>query len=86
MSYSGLLRASLISPDYTDPINSIQDVVDSGLPWKVVLYGTTYERMYEAHTEEPYVTYWRDKQAVPFNDFPIDTVGRIIFCKDLNIL
>ena len=74
VSYAGVLRAWLITPEYAKPINTIQDVVDSGLPWKVVLYGTTFERILDQTQVEPYVTFWKNKEATKFNDFPLETV------------
>ncbi len=75
--YAGVLRAFLIKPNYVEPINSIQDVVDSGLPWKLVLYGATNERILHDSSDEPYVTFWRNKETVPFNSYQIDVVGYV---------
>ncbi len=74
MFYAGVLRAYLIKPNYTKSINSIQDIVDSGLSWKLVLYGATYERLMDAQTDEPYVTFWQNKEVVPFDNYQIDIV------------
>ena len=35
-SYSGALKAFLTLPVYQPPINNLQDVLDSGLPWGMV--------------------------------------------------
>ena len=35
-SYSGALKAFLTLPVYQPPINTLQDVLDSGLPWGMV--------------------------------------------------
>ena len=38
-SYAGNLKAFLTNPTYTKPINSLTDIIDSGLPYDMVLYG-----------------------------------------------
>ncbi len=74
MSYSGVLRASLIRPDYERPIESIQDIVKSGLSWKIVLYGSTYETLLKNNPDEFYVRFWKEKETISYNEFPYQTV------------
>ena len=37
-SYSGSLKAFLTLPVYEAPIDNLEDVIDSGLPWGMVDY------------------------------------------------
>ena len=73
--YSGVLRASLISPYYSMPIETVHDIVHSGLPWKMVLFGSPEETMLSKNPDESYITFWRDKEVVPYSDFPYEIVG-----------
>ena len=44
-SYSGSLKAFLTTPEYGSPIDTLRDVLESGLPWGMVLYGEEEEMM-----------------------------------------
>ena len=74
VSYSGVLRASLISPEYTKAMETIEDIVNSGLPWKIVLFGSSHESLLSDNPDEPYATFWKRKEVVPYSDFPHDIV------------
>ncbi len=87
-SYSGVLRASLIRPEYTRPVETIHDIVASGKPWKMVLYGSSPETSLQEQTEEPFVTFWRDKEVVPYQEFPYETVrtGQISYTDTIYVV
>jgi hypothetical protein len=38
-SYAGSLKAYMTTPGSTSPIDSLYEVIESGLPWGMVLYG-----------------------------------------------
>ena len=42
-AYGAVLRSILMSPLVSERIETMQDVVDSGLPWDFVLYGEQIE-------------------------------------------
>ena len=50
-SYSGSLKAFLTLPVYQPPIDNLNDVLDSGLPWGMVLYGEEEEEMMASSPE-----------------------------------
>ena len=57
-AYSGNLKAYLTTPMYSDPINSLKDVVESGLPWGMVLYGEDEERLMQQSQDPIIQTIW----------------------------
>ena len=70
-SYGGNLRAFLLRPQYSKPINNMEDVVTSGLPWTMALYGEEVE-LYLARSEDPVEKrFWEGKTVIPYTDFPI---------------
>ncbi len=72
-AYGGQLRASLLSPDFGPPINTIRDIVDSGIKWKVVDYGdTAFQAM---AGQDGYETLMEEKENVAFQDFPFQTAS-----------
>ena len=44
-AYTGNLKAFLTNPGLTAPIDTLEDVVASGLPWGMVLYGEEEEEL-----------------------------------------
>ena len=84
-SYSGSLKAFLTTPGYTKPINSLEEVgrrrcsvlylcvvgqvVESGLPWGMVLYGEEEEEMMASSPQGSAIrTIW-DNKNVGSNDY-----------------
>ncbi len=73
-AYGGTLRAFLLDPKLSSPIDTMKDMVNSGLPWKVVVYGDQVQSWQE-EDQDPYMrTYWNDKIPVKTQDFPRDIV------------
>ncbi len=72
-AYGGELRAALLKPKYGPTIDSIKDIVDSGLPWKLVNYGDTVVEV-ALQEEEGYDAFMADREFLPYNDFPFETV------------
>lgn len=67
-AYSGSLKAFLTTPGYSSPIDSLGDVLDSGLPWGMVLYGEEEEEMMASSPLGSDVrTIWDDKNIKPYS-------------------
>ena len=74
-SYSGELRAYMINPSFTSPISTLQQVVDSGLPWGMVLYGEEEEEMMAASEDPVIKRIWNEKYVEVYSQTPkIDRV------------
>ena len=69
-SYCGNLRAFLITPTLTEPINYLSDVVESGLPWGLILYGEEEERIMAQSTDPVISTIWKNKDIEPLGQYP----------------
>jgi len=53
-SYAGNLKAYLTTPAYSKPIDTLQEVIESNLPWGMVLYGEEEEELM-ANSEDPII-------------------------------
>ncbi len=71
-SYGGNLRAFLLHPKVPKPINTIEDLVKSGLPWNMVLYGEPIEKVLEETQDPVFKKFWEEKEVVPYKSFPYD--------------
>ena len=69
-SYTGNLRAFLITPSFTDPINTLKEVVESGLEWGMVMYGEEEERMMAQSTDPVISAIWKYKVEEPYRPTP----------------
>ncbi len=73
-AYSGNLRALLLRPVPGNTVDTVPDVVGSGLPWKVVVYGGWLENVV-ANMKDPVVQeYWKDKVALRPAQIPFQIV------------
>ncbi len=73
-SYSSNLRAFLSNPGTTKPIATVEDVVMSGLPWNMVLYGEDVEH-YLSLSEDPILArFWDEKEVVEHKTVPYERV------------
>lgn len=67
-AYSGSLKAFLTTPGYSSPIDTLADVLGSGLPWGMVLYGEEEEEMMASSPLGSDVrTIWDDKNIKPYS-------------------
>ena len=74
-SYSGNLRAFLLKPDLSPPIELLSDIVNSGIPWKVVMYGDLAQSWSSTLMHnDAYRRYWEGKIPLKFTDFPFEVV------------
>ena len=69
-SYTGNLRAFLITPTLTNPINTLKEVVESGLEWGMVMYGEEEERMMAQSTDPVISAIWKYKVEEPYRSIP----------------
>ena len=69
-SYTGALRAFLITPVFTKPINTLTEVVESGLEWGMILYGEEEERQMAASTDPVISKIWNEKNVEPLEALP----------------
>ena len=83
----GNLRAFLITPSFTEPINSLAEVIDSGLEWGLVLYGEEEEIQMAQSTDPVISKIWKDKTVVPLEGHATAVSNRwnIIFDCSLEI-
>merc|ERR1712198_221261 len=82
-SYSGALKAFLTLPVYQPPIDTLKDVLDSGLPWGMVLYGEEEEEMMASSEDAVIRRIWDEKNIKPYSPTvaEVDSVleGKSIF-------
>lgn len=71
-SYGGSLRAHILKPEYTSPVDTVADIVDSGLPWNFVMYGEDLERQIPTRGRDDPVLekFWEQKILLDFETFP----------------
>ena len=75
-SYAGILKAFLTNPTYESSIETLVDILDSGLPWDMVLYGEEIERLM-AESDDPVISkIWRDKGIA---EYAYVDVERVLF-------
>ena len=79
----GNLRAFLITPSFTEPINSLAEVIDSGLEWGLVLYGEEEEIQMAQSTDPVISKIWKDKTVVPLEGHAtaVSNPGNFILSK-----
>ena len=64
---SGELRAHLITPLHAAPVDTLEDILESGLRWEMVLYGDPAQD-YMAETDDPVIkAIWEGKNVVEFS-------------------
>jgi hypothetical protein len=73
MAYAGSIKAFLTNPEYLKPITTLAEVVQSGLPWQMVLYGEEEEQMMKESTDPITHTIWEKKTVVEYQ--PVPDVG-----------
>ncbi len=78
-SYSGSLRAFLVAPLSRSAVDTAEDVLDSGLPWNMVDYGSVRDLVARGEGNPPALQRLLDGMVtVEFSDFPVDRVTRAI--------
>ena len=79
-SYTGNLKAHLTTPTFTQPINSLAEVIESGLEWGMVMYGEEEERMMAQSTDPVISTIWKYKIEEPYRPIP-----PVSYSKNVNL-
>ncbi len=74
-SYGSCMRALLLRPILPKSLETVTDVVESGLPWKAVEYGDWGETRIKNSDIDVVQRYWNGRTVVPFQEFPFDRVG-----------
>ncbi len=69
-SYSGALKAYMTTPTFTAAINTLKGVLDSGLPWSMVLYGEEEEAMMAQSTDPIIKKIWDEKKVEQYSPTP----------------
>nr|XP_040576005.1 ionotropic receptor 21a-like [Lepeophtheirus salmonis] len=81
--YSSKLKSFLTNPIYSKPINTIEDVLESGLPWGMVKYDELEQKMMEKSNDSSIKKIWKNMEFLPFNALPdVESVfqsKRIVF-------
>lgn len=59
-----------MTPTFTLPIETFEDVIRSGIPWSMATYGTVGDSSMEKDQDPVIRTIWRDKINVPYSGDP----------------
>ena len=81
-AYSGNLRAMLLRPNLTPPIETIEDIVTSGLPWKMIDYGEEYEQKLASSEDQLIRKFWKNREVIQYDStygFPLKAVCDIFY-------
>ncbi len=73
-SYGGNLRAFLLSPVMSEPIDTLADILASGLGWRLVEYHDWMQTKVETSDNQMVQEYWRERNVVKYEDFPFEQV------------
>ena len=65
-AYGGSLKAWLTYPARTQPISNLIDILESGLPWKMVLYGEVEETLMQESKDPIIQAIWNGKTVTDF--------------------
>ncbi|CAF2743233.1 unnamed protein product [Lepeophtheirus salmonis] len=68
--YSSKLKSFLTNPIFSKSINTIEDVLESGLPWGMVNYDELEQQMIEKSNDSNIKKIWKDMEFLPFNALP----------------
>ena len=69
-AYGGSLKAWLTYPARTEPIDTFEDILDSGLPWGMVLYGEQEEQILEESQDPIKKAIWEGKVVEEYSPTP----------------
>ncbi len=76
-SYSGNLKAFLMTPTIDKPVESLADLVKSNLKWNFVLYGEPSEKVLETSQDPVLKKFWQNKEVVKYKDFPYERMKEV---------
>jgi len=74
-SYSGNLRAYLLTPDRAKPVDSLIELFESGLPWDMVPYSAVDGVLQHSSPDEPIIKFWKEKENATYDDYIFERVS-----------
>ncbi len=74
-AYGGNLRAFLMTPQYEKAIDTMHDIVNSKLPWTMILYGEEVEAHLMTSKNPIEKAFWNGKTAVGYEPFSYSLKG-----------
>ncbi len=77
-SYSGSLRAVLVTPTLTPPIDTIRQLIHSDLDWSIVSYDDPIEQQIAASRDPDIMEFWAKKGVVEYQSFYYEKVNQCI--------
>ena len=81
-AYGGELKAYLTQKSYTSPIATLQDILESGLPWGMIFYGELEQQIMETSSDPTIKAIWDGMTEFPYTPKPpLESVynGELIF-------
>nr|XP_040569314.1 glutamate receptor ionotropic, delta-2-like [Lepeophtheirus salmonis] len=69
-AYGGELKAYLTTPTFSNPINTLEDVVENDLPWGMILYGELEESIMAQSKDKIVQKIWADKIVLEYQVLP----------------
>ena len=72
--YAGNLKAFLTTPSSDQPIRTVRELVDSGLPYNTVLYGESVEVALNQTRDPLLKEFWGGKEVVEYEAVPYEKV------------
>ena len=57
-----------------EPIKDMAELVESGLPWNMVIYGENVEHQLATSQDPVKKKFWREKEVVEYQPFPYERV------------
>ncbi len=73
-SYGGALRATYLRPELSARVRTLRDVLESGLPWKIIVYGDDFELEWERSEDEDVRRFWQEKVPLSYQEHPLEMV------------
>ena len=77
-AYSGTLKAFLMKAELTKPISTVEELVESGLSWEMVLYEEDVETELSLSKDPILKKFWDKKVVVPPEGTTKDLLVRVI--------
>ncbi len=75
--YGGNLKAFLTTPKLSEPIDTIPRLLESGLPWTMVLYGEAVEHHLSTSVDPAIRRFWDGKDVIRHHHFPYEQMKAV---------
>ncbi len=76
--FAGNLRGLLLSPGRGKPIDTMEDIVNSNLPWTIVLYGIHLDNELSKSVDKVEKAFWEGKTEVEYDEFPYELMKSVV--------